>query len=164
MKKLVIAAAMLAATASPAWAGGNSSTTNGTATALVVAPIVLTHASGASLNFGKFTVGTGGTVVVNALGAGSTTGGVAFVPGSTTAADSFSVTGDPQRNFGISTTGGTAGAGATTMAFSTTPSATSGIINSSGNFSITVGGVLTSAGTEGPGSYSGTYTVTVTYQ
>jgi hypothetical protein len=75
-------------------ASGNSSTAAGTATASVVAPIVLTHTSGAALNFGKFTVGAGGTVVVTSAGAGSVTSDVGFVPGSSTAADQFTLTGD----------------------------------------------------------------------
>lgn len=145
-------------------ASGNSSTAAGTASATIVSPIVLTHTSGASLNFGKFTVGAGGTVVIAAGGTGSVTGDVGFVPGSTTSADAFSLTGDNSRNFGITTTSGTISNGTKTMNFTTSPSASSGTTSATGTYSFTVGGTLTVTGTEGPGSYTGTYNATVQYQ
>jgi hydroxyethylthiazole kinase-like sugar kinase family protein len=145
-------------------ASGNSSTAAGTASATVVAPIVLTHTAGAALNFGKITVGAGGTVVVASGGAGSVTGDVGFVPGSTNAADQFSLTGDNSRNFGITTTGGTITNGSKTMTFITAASSGSGTTSTTGTYSFTVGGTLTVTGTETPGSYTGTYNATVTYQ
>ena len=164
MKKLVLAAGLLALTSGTAFAAsGNTSTANGTATALVVAPIVLTHTSGAVLNFGKFTVGAGGTVVVTPTGAGSTTSDVGFVPGSTTSADSFSIVGDPNRSYSITTTGGNVSNGSKSMSFSTLASATSGTLGSTGSGSFTVGGTLTVTGTETAGAYTGTYSATVTY-
>jgi hypothetical protein len=169
MKKRIVSAAVLAAcfgsmTAAHA-ASGNSSTAAGTATATVVAPIVLTHTAGASLNFGKFTVGAGGTVVVNSSGAGSVTSDVGFVPGgSSTTADQFALTGDNSRNFGITTTGGTISNGSKTMAFTTAPSATTATTSATGTYSFTVGGTLTATGTETPGAYTGTYNATVVYQ
>lgn len=146
-------------------ASGNTSTAAGTASATVVAPIVLTHTTGASLNFGKFTVGAGGTVVVNSTGTGSVTSDVGFVPGgSSTTADQFSLTGDNSRNFGISTTNGTITNGSKTMSFTTAPSATTGTTSATGTYSFTVGGTLTVTGTETPGAYTGTYNATVVYQ
>ena len=101
-RKLLIA--VLALAGMPAGnalaASGNTSTAAGTVTAAVVAPIVLTHTGGSALGFGKFTVSTGGTVVVTAAGVGSVTGSVNFVPGgNTVTADKFAVTGDPGRSF-----------------------------------------------------------------
>jgi len=146
-------------------ASGNTSTAAGSASATVVAPIVLTHTTGASLNFGKFTVGAGGTVVVNSSGTGSVTSDVGFVPGgSTTTADQFSLTGDNSRNFGISTTNGTITNGSKTMSFTTAPSSTSGTTSATGTYSFSVGGTLTVTGTETPGAYTGTYNATVVYQ
>ncbi|WP_248633926.1 DUF4402 domain-containing protein [Novosphingobium nitrogenifigens] len=168
MNKYVLAAASVAALfAAPGVAlaaSGNSSTAAGTATASVVAPIVLTHTSGAALNFGKFTVGAGGTVVVTSAGAGSVTSDVGFVPGSSTAADQFTLTGDSGRNFGITTTSGTLTNGTKTMSFTTAPSAASGTLSASGTYSFNVGGTLTVAGTETAGAYTGTYNATVAYQ
>lgn len=145
-------------------ASGNTSTAAGTVTAAVVAPIVLTHTAGSALGFGKFTVSTGGTVVVTAAGAGSTTGSVNFVPGgATVTADKFAVTGDNARSFSITTTNGTITNGTKTMAYTTTPSAATLITSATGTANFTVGGTLTATGTETPGSYTGTYNATVTY-
>lgn len=145
-------------------ASGNKSTAVGRATATVVAPIVLTHSEDAALSFGRFTVSTGGTVVVTAAGAGSTTGRVSFVPGGTAVtADRFRVTGDKARSFSISTTGGTITNGSRTMAFTTTPSATTLVTGATGIAHFTVGGTLSATGNETAGYYTGSYHATVAY-
>ena len=164
MKKLIAGAAAIAACSSPAFAAGNTDTRQGSATATVVAPITLTHTSGAALNFGKFTGGTGGTVVVTAAGAASATGDVTIVNGGSPAADAFSVAGDANRTFSIVTTGSTiASSGGATMAFTTSPSAATGTLNGSGAASFTVGGTLTVPGNAAAAVYNGTYNATVTY-
>ncbi len=164
MKMFSPAVLILLATASPALAGsGNQSIVTGTATATVVAPIVLTHPASASLNFGRFTRGTGGTVTVSAAGAGSVGSDVTFIPGSTTAADSFTVAGDANRAYSIATTGGTVTSGATNLAFTTTPSAVTGTLSAAGTGSFTVGGTLTVTGAAPTGAYTGTYSATVAY-
>jgi hypothetical protein len=145
-------------------ASGNTSTATGSASATVIAPIVLTHTSGASLNFGKFTTGAGGTVVVTSGGTGSVTGDVGLVPGSTNSADAFSLTGDNSRNFGITTTGGSITNGSSSMTFTTAPSAASGTTSSTGAATFTVGGTLTVGTGLVTGAYTGTYTATVQYQ
>ncbi|NKJ44720.1 DUF4402 domain-containing protein [Novosphingobium sp. SG720] len=163
MKKIAVIAAVIAAAAAvPAFAAGNTATTNGTATATVIAPITLAHTSGAALKFGTFTTGAG-SITVGAGGAGSVSGGVVFVTGNANAADAFTVTGDPSRSFAITTTGGTIANGTNTIPFTTAASAATGALDSKGNASFTVGGTLTLAGTEPAGAYSGTYSATVTY-
>lgn len=164
MNKFFPAALIAVATAGPAYAApGNTSTATGTATATIVAPIVLTHPASASLNFGRFTTGTGGTVTVSAAGTGSVGSDVTFVPGSTTAADSFTVAGDANRSYSIATTGGNVTSGGTSLAFTTTPSAATGTLSTSGTGSFTVGGTLTVTGTAPTGAYTGTYSATVAY-
>lgn len=164
MKKILFSAVIALTVTAPAYAAsGNTSTAAGVALANVISPIVLTHATGATLNFGSFTTGGGGTVVVTAAGAGSTTSEVNFVPGSAEAADQFTVAGDTSRNFAISTTAGTVGYNGTTISFSTLASAPSGTTSPTGTASFTVGGTLTLVGTEAAGPYSGTYNATVTY-
>ncbi|NBC36914.1 DUF4402 domain-containing protein [Novosphingobium sp. FSY-8] len=164
MKKMLLAVGLLAMTSAPAIAGsGSTSTATGTATANVVAPVVLSHNSGAALSFGRFTTGTGGSVVVATSGSGSTTADVTFVPGSTTTADAFSLSGDPSRSYAVSTTAGSVSNGSKTMPFTTQPSANTGALNSAGSGSFTVGGTLTVAGNETAGSYTGSYSATVTY-
>ena len=168
MKKIILASTAVfgiaMASPAPAFAGtGNTSTATGSATATIVAPIVLTHPVGAALNFGRFTTGTGGTVSVTAAGTGSVGSDVTFVPGSTNAADSFTVAGDSSRAFAITTTGGNVTSGATNLAFTTTASAASATLSAGGTSSFTVGGTLTVSGTAPAGAYTGTYSATVTY-
>ncbi|MFM9934577.1 MAG: DUF4402 domain-containing protein [Novosphingobium sp.] len=164
MKKIILASGIALLSATPAFAGsGNTSTATGTATATIVAPIVLTHPSGAALNFGRFTTGTGGTVTITAAGVGSVGSDVTFVPGSTTAADSFTVAGDASRSFSIGTTGGSVTSGGTSLAFTTAPSAATATLTAGGTSSFTVGGTLTVSGTAAAGAYTGTYSATVTY-
>jgi len=161
MKKFVIAAAIVAFSSTSAFAAGNTSTASGSASATVVTPLTLTHTSGASLNFGKFTTGAG-TVVITAAGVQSATGAVNIVSGGTPTADAFTVAGDTTRTFAISTTNSTVVNGSNTITFTTTPSAATGTL-SAGAASFTVGGTLTLLGTEPAGAYTGTYSATVTY-
>ena len=164
MKKILISTAIALTFAAPAYAAsGNTSTASGAAQANVIAPIVLTHVANASLNFGSFTTGTGGSVVVTPAGVGTANSDVSFVPGSTEAADQFTVKGDTSRNFSIATTNGTVALNGTTIAFTTLPSAAAGTTSSTGTASFSVGGTLTLVGTEAAGGYTGTYDATVTY-
>ena len=164
MKRAFPASLIALLAASPALAApGNTATATGTATATIVAPIVLTHPAAASLNFGRFTRGTGGTVTVTATGTGSVGSDVTFVPGSATSADSFTVAGDANRSYSIATTSGNVTSGATSLAFSTAPSAGTASLSATGTGTFTVGGTLTVTGTAPTGAYAGTYTATVSY-
>ncbi len=158
MKKIVLAAALVALSSGAA----HAATAAGSATATVIAPITIAHVVGASLNFGTFDASTGGTVTVTAAGAG-TASGVSFVSGSVNAADGFNVTGDGTRSFNITTTGGNVTSGSNTMAFTTSPSAATGTLVA-GLASFTVGGVLTVTSGQSVGSYTGSYNATVVYQ
>lgn len=162
MKKIVLA--VLAGTiAMPALAApGDTATTQGTATAQIVAPITITHNAGAALSFGTITAGNGGLVRVDSAGAGTVSGEVTLVAGVATSSDAFTVTGDANRSFSITTGNGTVSAGANSMAFTTT-AATSGTLNGSGTTSFRVGGTLTVASNQAAGSYTGSYNATVTY-
>jgi len=164
-------AARLAALAGLVFAGGaqaassNASTATGSSTGKVVAPIVLTHTTGAALNFGSFSIGTtGGKVDVTPAGVATVTKQVTFAPGGTTpAADQFVVTGEKKTAFTIATTGGSVSNGTSTMTFTTTSSVANASTGKDGVYSFTVGGKLTVAGTETGGAYSGSYTATVAY-
>ncbi len=164
MKKILLSALVALTVTAPAYAAsGNTSTASGAAAANVVTPIVLTHTSSATLNFGSFTTGSGGSVSVAADNTSSTTGDVGFVPGSTQAADQFSVKGDAGRSFSISSGSGTVANGAVTMAFVTVPSLASTTLSPTGTATFTVGGTLTVTGSETAGAYHGTYDATVAY-
>ena len=164
MKKLLLVAAAGAAFATPAVAApGNTDQADGVATATVVSPINIEHDAGASLSFGTITAGTtGGTVVVTRAGNGSATGDVTLMPDSVESADSFTVTGDANRDFGISATGGTVSDGTNSMSFTTNVRANH-TLDGTGTATLAVGGTLTVGADQAPGAYTGTYTVTVTY-
>jgi hypothetical protein len=164
LKKLIVLAATAAfISTSAAAAPGDTATAQGAATAEVVAPITLTHAAGATLNFGTFTTGdAGGTVVVDRTGVGTATGEVTLLGGSVEAADRFNVAGDAGRTFSIAATGGTVNNGSQSMNF-TTSVATSGALSATGTATFAVGGTLTVVGGRPAGTYSGSYNVTVAY-
>ena len=164
MTKVLFSAVIALMVTAPAYAAsGNTSTDTGSAVANVIAPIVLTHTSGATLNFGSFTTGAGGTVVVTSAGGGSTTAEVTFVPGTIEAADQFTVKGDRSRSFAVSTGNGTVSLGGTSIGFTTAASTTTTTLNAAGTAAFSVGGTLTLLGTEAAGAYGGTYDATVTY-
>lgn len=164
MKKIILVAGAIASLSTPAFAApGNTDQADGAATAEVVAPLTLTHDAGAALNFGTFTSGTtGGTVTVSRGGAGTAGGDVTLMPGSVEAADSFSVEGDPGRRFAIVTGAGTVDFGTESMGFTTNARANH-TLDESGNAAFTVGGELTVGADQAAGVYTGSYTVTVTY-
>ncbi len=167
MARSWMAAGLLAAWPGPALAApgsiGASATGTGSATATVLAPIVVTHTPGAALKFGKFTAGAGGAVVVSPAGSASVTGDVALVLGSSSAADSFLVEGDPNRGFAILTAAGNVSFAGVSLAFTTLPSAATGNLDAAGAASFTIGGTLSVPANAAPGSYTGTYSVTVNY-
>lgn len=161
MKKIALAASLLALSASPAWAQATATTT-GTANATVIQPIAITHDANASLNFGAFTPGTGGTVIVTAAGSRTPTGDVGVVPSSAASADSFTVSGDTNRTFSITTASSEVSNGSAIMAFTTTPSTPTGTL-ANGSATFKVGGTLSVAANQAVGSYTGSYNATVAY-
>jgi hypothetical protein len=167
LKKIALAATVVMLSSGTAFAAsGSTSTASGSAAAVIVAPLRITHNAGAVLNFGTFTSGTGGTVVVTSAGAGSVTGDVGTVNGNANSADAFTVTGDVARAFNIATSSGntvtTGGASPSTMAFTVSAPASAATVL--GSYALAVGGTLTVGNAQAAGSYTGSYTVTVTYQ
>lgn len=156
--------AALAAFSVPAVAApGDTDNATGTATAEIVAPISITHDAGASLSFGTLTAGNGGTIAVSPAGtAGTPTGEVRLLAGSTVSADGFSVSGEDGRSYSITVGGGTVTSGTNNMSFTTSASKASGSLTG-GSDTFSVGGTLTVGANQAVGSYSGSYTATVTY-
>ena len=165
LKKILVAGtlAMLSPGVALA-ASGSTATATGTANATVVAPLQITHTAGAAINFGSFTAGTGGSIAVSQAGAVTAGGDVGPLSGTTATADAFTVIGSNLRAFTISTsTGNTVSNGTATMAL-VLSAPTTGTLSAAGSFTLRVGGTLTVAAAQAPGAYTGSYTVTVTYQ
>ena len=140
-------------------------------------------ANNSGLVFGKFVAGTGGTVIISTSGARSATGGPSGVTlvNSTNQPAQFTVrciedTGLDTCNllstFSISTVADTTLAsgvysmsltGITVYSVNNNSNST-GQLSGGGTDSLKVGGTLTVGGNQPPGSYSGSFSVTVAYQ
>lgn len=124
-----------------------------------------------ALQFGSITAPLAGTVVVNTAGVRTSTGGVILI-GAGGAAGTFSMSTGPYncagRNLVIVTAGPTATLNHATLpatmsvnTFTTNP-APGGVFDPT--VPLTVGATLNVGASQAPGSYSGTYLVTVTFQ
>jgi hypothetical protein len=164
----LVAALAVAGLALPGISMAANATASSSST--VVVPIQISKS--ADLAFGKFAAGTGGTVTVSTSGARTVTGGVTAMTSSTTAAK-FDVSGETGATYTITLSGPTVlTSGSDTMAFATVSdltganttsgNATSGTLTA-GTESIYVGGVLTVASAQAPGTYTGSVVATVEY-
>lgn len=167
MKKIVLAAFAAAVAVPAAAAPGDTDSDFGTAEAEIVAPITITHVTGAALNFGIMTAGTGGSVTVDPVAGTAVPSNAEVVLIDTTgvSVDEFDVTGDPNRAFDIVTGSATlTGSNGGSMTATTSASVSSDSLDGNGLASFTVGGTLTVGSGQTPGTYSGPYTATATYQ
>jgi hypothetical protein len=152
---LVMAVILFALSATPALCYTNS--------------ITLTNTQ--SLAFGSFIAGSGGTMAVSTSGGRSVgSGSIVLMNMNPTAhAAAFNVTGDANAPYTItlpadgvvSLTG--PGAAMAVGSFTSNPTS-AGTLNSGGTGTIAVGATLTVGSNQVPGSYSGSFSVTVTYQ
>ncbi len=146
-------------------------------TATVTLPITLTLwrtlgiTQTRALNFGAVEVTGGNSVIaMSAAGSRSITSGAAGVrliqsmPG---AAASFAVTGNPNTAVSIvlpqSTTLTGPGAAMTVSNFVRSPADANVTLDASGNMTVNVGASLSVNANQAPGTYNGTYTITVNY-
>lgn len=146
----------------------------GVALASMVAPTSWAQVSVAikndqSLSFGSFVAGNGGSVTVSTTGKRSAGGGVVLIPSSLGTAAQFTVSGDLNATYTIqlpvndvvSLTG--PGNGMFVNTFTSTPSGAGGNLGAGGSQALSVGGTLNVGSGQTPGSYSGTFSVTVSY-
>jgi len=144
----------------------HAASANSTAGATVVTPIAISNSTG--LVFGKYSAGSGGTVVMSTAGSRSATGGVVLLSGTAGNAAAFSVTGDGNATYTITlpaTATVTHTDTVTTMSigtFTSNPSAT-GTLAAGGTQTVNVGATLTVGNAQTAGSYSGSYSVSVEY-
>jgi len=121
-----------------------------------------------NLSFGSFVAGNGGSVTVSTTGNRSA-GGVVLIPSSQGTAAQFTVSGDLNATYTIqlpvndvvSLTG--PGNGMFVNTFTSTPSGAGGQLGAGGSQALSVGGTLNVGSDQAPGSYSGTFSVTVSY-
>lgn len=150
----------------------NTSSAQGAAIATVVGPVKVT--AGAGLRFGQFvSPATAGTITIDPFGTVTTSGGMV-------GADAFSQTGAGRGNATFAVNGNVNAAfsvkisnniqlasGANRMkvnVFTGNVVGGAGVLDASGSYTLTVGATLSVNANQPVGSYSGTYSVTVTYQ
>ena len=162
---VTVAASLLAA--SSLSAAQNTATTTANAKANIISPISLTQVAGADLNFGDVVPGAAaGTVVVTPGAARTSTGGVALGSGGLVAAAAFTVGGGNNATYAITlpvSAAITFGANTMTVNTFTSSPSTTGVLSNTGSQALTVGGTLNVGINQVVGAYTGTFSVTVTY-
>jgi Domain of unknown function (DUF4402) len=163
MKKImtIAVATMAMMAAAPAFAAGNTAFDTAEANATVVAPVTVTKT--ADLNFGTVIVGHGGVSVDTAGVRTSVTGANFLTSGATPAAAAFDVAGETARTV-ILAVANTSPVGALSLdgAKMTFPTIANLVLAAGAN-SVKVAGSLASS-VNAPGAYTGSFTLTATYQ
>ena len=136
--------------------------------ARIITPIDITGVD--ALEFGDVAVGsTGGTVVISTAGIASTTGDITLPnTGATRSQATFTVTGEANQTYSITLTNatvvitdGTNNMNVSTFVTDPTPT---GTLNGSGTQTLNVGGTLTVAGGQAPGTYTNATDLEVTVE
>ena len=168
MKRLLISAAVVGfISTGPAFAqAGPTSTTQGTADAVVVESIQVSPTEGTTLNFGRIAA-EAGTVTVNPDSTYSSSPNM-IVDAANIGAAGFDVTGTANLAYSadIDSTVTLTGDGGGTMSASLNPSGTTAVSSSldvNGSDQFNVGGTLTVGDDQTPGTYQGQFAVTVQY-
>lgn len=122
-----------------------------------------------ALSFGSFVAGNGGSVTVSTNGNRNAGGSVVLIPSSEGIAAQFAVSGDPDTTYTIQLPGNDfvslTGPGMDMFVndFTSTPSGAGGQLGTGGSQVLSVGGTLNVGSNQTPGSYSGSFSVTVNY-
>ncbi|MCB2057904.1 MAG: DUF4402 domain-containing protein [Novosphingobium sp.] len=154
------------AAASFATSANAAATATATATAEVLQTLTLTADS--ALDFGQIAANTGGTVTVNANSTVSSTG--TLISTGTRAPAGFTVTGTPDAMVGVTlpssaaTLSDGAGHSMTVDTWNSNPNGAFQLNATTGASTFEVGGTLHVASGQTPGTYSGTFDVSVEYQ
>ena len=142
----------------------------GTVNSSAVLVRTLSVSSTTSLDFGTFAPGAApGTVVMSAAGTRSATGGVTLVTTSEGSPSTVSMTGTPSTSYSVTLpssvllTASTGNATMTLNAFTTTLIGLQGTLSTAGIGSFGIGGTLTVAGSQAIATYTGNFTVTLSY-
>jgi hypothetical protein len=158
----IAGAALLSFLAAGTAAAQTSASGDAAASIQVIAP--LTVSKDADLSFGTVTKGAGMVVVAAATGARSVTGNVGLA-GGTAAAAAFTFSGEPSRAITVTVPATvTLTSGANTLSVATTNTgAGSQTLSGAGSHGVKVGGSITLASDTASGNYSGTLTVSASY-
>lgn len=120
------------------------------------------------LSFGSFVAGTGGAVVMGFNDARSGTGGVMLLPQGGGTAARFNVTGDFGKTYVITlpATAALSDGNNHSMAINEFSSSlgVTGTLSLGGTQSLSVGATLTVSAAQQPGSYTGSFAVTINYE
>ena len=166
--KISVAAAALAALASPAYAQ-SSATASASSTTRIISPITLTKT--ADLAFGAIVKASTGNAVVtigNGADTVNVTGTNAAAASGTISRAKYTVGGEGGQTFAITVPGTmTMSSGGDNITVNlTTAAATgtlSGSLGSAGTFALNVGGNFTIPAAQASGDYTGSFNVTVAY-
>jgi hypothetical protein len=121
------------------------------------------------LSFGRFVAGSGGSVTVSTDGNRNAGGGVLLIRSGQGSAAQFTVSGDSDATYTIQLPGNDfvslTGSGTDMFInnFTSTPSGAEGQLGAGGSQALSVGGTLNVGSGQAPGDYSGTFSVTVSY-
>lgn len=124
--------------------------------------------SSQALAFGSFAAGSGGSVIVSTSGARSSRGAVVLLSADGGAAASFNVSGDPNLTYAITLPAddearlSSDGHSMALTAFTSSPAET-GTLSAGGSQMLSVGATLGVVNHQAPGSYSGSFNVSVDY-
>ena len=132
-----------------------------------------TVATTGDLSFGAFAAGTGGTVTISPQNARTATGDVTLMTGgqfTQGSSASFDLTGSPNAAYQITLPAdnqvaltGSQGGSMSLSSFTSSPSG-QGQLNASGTQTVYVGATLAVGSNQAPGTYSGSFNVTVVFQ
>jgi hypothetical protein len=122
-----------------------------------------------SLSFGSFVAGNGGSVTISTDGNRNADGGVVLIRSNQGSPAQFTVIGKRKKTYTVelpsndfvSLTG--PGTDMFINNFVSTPSGVGGDLGDGGSQALSVGGTLSVGSGQAPGSYSGTFSVTVSY-
>lgn len=131
---------------------------------------ILSVSSTSELSFGTFAAGsTAGTVVMSSSGNRTSTGGVTLVSTAAGSQGSVTLSGTPSTSYSVSFPGSvtlTASGGTATMnlgTFTSTLTGNQGSLNTAGSGSFGVGGTLSVSANQPIAVYTGSFTVTLSY-
>ena len=145
-------------------------TASGTVTSSAVLVRTLSVSSTTALDFGTFAPGaTAGSVVMSAAGVRTATGGVTLVSTSQGSSSTISLSGTPSTTYSVTLptsvtlTAQTGNATMTLNSFTTNLTSLQGTLNSSGIGAFNIGGTLGVSASQPISTYSGSFTVTLSY-